>query len=40
MLHMVRLIERRFPRHAKHVVAALLLLSASMLALGIGLLRL
>ncbi|WP_454831646.1 hypothetical protein [Pseudoxanthomonas wuyuanensis] len=39
MLHVVRLIERRFPGHAKRVLALLLLLSASVLALGIGLLQ-
>ncbi|GAB2500455.1 hypothetical protein GCM10027084_12950 [Pseudoxanthomonas sangjuensis] len=40
MLHIVHLIERRFPDRPKRAVASLLLLSASALALGIGLLQL
>ncbi|WP_280523259.1 hypothetical protein [Pseudoxanthomonas wuyuanensis] len=40
MLHIVHLLERRFPGHARRVLALLLLLSASALALGVGLLQL
>lgn len=36
MLHIVRLIERRFPQQHRAIVAALALLSAVALALGIA----
>lgn len=40
MLHIVKLIERRHPEHADRTVAGLALVSASLLALGAGLLLL
>jgi hypothetical protein len=40
MLHVVKLIERRFPNAGNRVVASLLALSASALAVGIGILLL
>lgn len=39
-MHNLRFIQRRFPGRAKQITAALLLLSLSALALGIGLLLL
>lgn len=36
MFHIVRLIERRFPRQHRAIVAALVLLSGGALALGIA----
>jgi hypothetical protein len=39
MLHIVKLIERRHPRHARLIVALLVALSATLLAVGIALLR-
>lgn len=38
MLHIVHLIERRFPGHSSRIIAALVLFSASALAIGTGLL--
>ena len=38
MLHVVKLIERRHPEHASRIITGLTLLSASILALGAGLL--
>ncbi|WP_283254622.1 hypothetical protein [Luteimonas galliterrae] len=38
MLHIVHLLERRFPNGSARNVAALALLSASALAIGVGLL--
>lgn len=40
MLHVVRLIERRYPERADRIVTVLALASASALALGLGLLLL
>lgn len=40
MLHIVHLLERRFPGHDRLVAALLLLLSAAAITLGIGLLQL
>lgn len=40
MLHLVRLMERRFPQRAPRIVAALVFASASAVALGLGLLLL
>ena len=40
MLHIVHLIERRYPERSKRVIARLLLLSGAGLALGVGLLLL
>jgi hypothetical protein len=40
MLHIVHLIERRFPQRSARIITALALLSASALALGLGLLLL
>lgn len=40
MLHVVRLIARRYPERADRIVAVLVLASASALALGPGLLLL
>ena len=39
-MHIVKLIERRFPNHKAGITAALVLLSASLLLLGIGLMLL
>jgi hypothetical protein len=38
MLHIIRLIERRYPERSTAIVARLVLLSAAGLALGVGLL--
>jgi hypothetical protein len=38
MLHIVKLIERRFPEHSTAIVAVLVLLSAGAVALGTALL--
>jgi hypothetical protein len=40
MLHVVKLIERHHPEHAGRIVTGLILLSASALAVGAGLLLL
>jgi hypothetical protein len=40
MLHVVHRLERRFPTHARRILVCLLLVSASVLALGVGLLLL
>jgi hypothetical protein len=37
-MHLVKLIERRFPNHKAGITAALVVLSLSFLALGLGLL--
>ena len=39
MLHIVHLLERRFPGRSPRIVAAIALLSAGALAIGVGLLR-
>lgn len=36
MLHIVKLIERRYPEQAPRIIAGLILLSASILAAGAG----
>ena len=36
-MHIVKLIERRFPSHKASITITLVLLSASLLVLGIGL---
>jgi hypothetical protein len=38
MLHNVRFLKRRFPEHSTGIVVTLVLLSASALAVGVGLL--
>ena len=38
MLHVVHMIQRRYPRASGKIVGTLVILSASCLALGIGLL--
>lgn len=40
MLHVVKLIERRFPNAGNRVITSLVALSASALAIGIGLMLL
>ena len=40
MLHVVRLIERRFPNAGSRIVTSLLALSASALAIGVGIMLL
>lgn len=36
-MHMVKLLERRFPKHKGRITALLVFLSLSLLGLGIGL---
>jgi hypothetical protein len=36
-MHLVKLIERRFPKHKANISAVMVLLSISLLLLGIGL---
>jgi hypothetical protein len=36
-MHLEKLIERRFPKHKANIIAVMLLLSLSLLLLGIGL---
>jgi len=36
-MHIVKLIERRFPKHKDSIIAVLMLLSISLLLLGVGL---
>lgn len=38
MLHVVKLFERRFPNYANRIISSLLIISASALAVGLGLL--
>jgi hypothetical protein len=38
MLHVVKLVQRRFPNHASRIISVLFAVSASALAIGIGLL--
>ena len=40
MIHVVKLIERRFPKAGDRIVLSLLALSASALAVGLGILLL
>jgi hypothetical protein len=36
-MHIVKLIERRFPKHKASIIAVLMLISFSLLLLGLGL---
>lgn len=40
MLHVVKLIKRRFPNSGNRIIASLVALSASALAIGVGLMLL
>jgi hypothetical protein len=40
MIHVVKLLKRRFPNHGSRIVSSLVALSASALVLGMGLLLL
>jgi hypothetical protein len=40
MIHVVKLIERRFPNAGNRVIASLLAISTSALAIGVGLMLL
>lgn len=37
IMHIVKLIERRFPKYGRNIVATLMFLSVSLLLLGLGL---
>lgn len=38
MMHIVKIIERRFPNHKRSITTVMVLLSVSLLLLGLGLL--